>query len=109
MPFVSTTQNMPMNPREVAFNNLNEHFKEARHLNMRQLFEQDKDRFNRFSLQFEDILLDYSKNLISSETLSLLLELAKALLRQPCIEFGLTKQNHLKQLAFLGFQVGEQS
>jgi len=45
---------------------------------MRELFELDKDRFSRFSLQFQDILLDYSKNLISSETLSLLLELAKA-------------------------------
>ena len=45
---------------------------------MRELFEQDNDRFKRFSLQFQDILLDYSKNLISSETLKLLLELAKA-------------------------------
>jgi len=67
-----------MTPREAAFNNLQQHFGEARHLNMRRLFEQDEDRFERFSLQFQDILLDYSKNLISSETLSLLLELAKA-------------------------------
>jgi glucose-6-phosphate isomerase len=67
-----------MTPREIAFNNLSQHYDEARHLNMRRLFEQDSERFARFSLQFQDILLDYSKNLISSETLALLLELAKA-------------------------------
>ena len=67
-----------MHPREVAFNNLQQHFSDAKHLNMRKLFEQDKDRFKRFSLRFEDILLDYSKNLISAETMALLLELAKA-------------------------------
>jgi glucose-6-phosphate isomerase len=67
-----------MKPREIAFNNLKRHFEDARHLNMRQLFAEDSNRFDRFSLQFQDILLDYSKNLISAETLSLLLELAKA-------------------------------
>jgi glucose-6-phosphate isomerase len=67
-----------MTPREIAFNNLSQHYDEARHLNMRRLFEQDSERFAQFSLQFQDILLDYSKNLISSETLALLLELAKA-------------------------------
>ena len=67
-----------MTPREVAFNNLQQHFSDAKHLNMRQLFEQDQDRFKRFSLQFQDLLLDYSKNLISVETMTLLLELAKA-------------------------------
>ena len=67
-----------MNPREKAFNDLHQHFSEARRLNMRNLFEQDPDRFNRFSLQFEDILLDYSKNLITEETMALLLNLARA-------------------------------
>ncbi len=67
-----------MSTRETAFNKLQEHFEQARHLQMRDLFAQDGERFQRFSLQFEDVLLDYSKNLISSETLSLLLELARA-------------------------------
>jgi len=44
---------------------------------MRDLFQQDPDRFSRFSLQFEDILLDYSKNLIEEETLDLLVDLAR--------------------------------
>lgn len=67
-----------MGLREAAFNKLQEHFEQARYLKLRDLFAQDEDRFHRFSLQFEDVLLDYSKNLISSETLSLLLELARA-------------------------------
>lgn len=43
---------------------------------MRELFEEDHDRFKKFSLQFEDILVDYSKNIVNDETLKLLLELA---------------------------------
>ncbi len=43
---------------------------------MRQLFAQDPMRFEKFSLRFNDILVDYSKNLITSETLALLLDLA---------------------------------
>ena len=67
-----------MNPREIAFNDLQQHFNQARQLNMRALFERDADRFNRFSLQFENILLDYSKNLITEETMELLFKLAEA-------------------------------
>lgn len=44
---------------------------------MRQLFESDAGRFGAFSLQFEDILLDYSKNLVTGETLGLLRALAQ--------------------------------
>ena len=44
--------------------------------NLRELFAGDPDRFRRFSLQTCDLLLDYSKNRISEETLALLLELA---------------------------------
>lgn len=67
-----------MTPREIAFNDLQQHFSQARQLNLRSLFEQDPDRFDRFSLQFEDILLDYSKNLVTEQTMELLLNLAKA-------------------------------
>lgn len=44
---------------------------------MRDLFANDPQRFNRFSLKFNDILFDYSKNRITEETLSLLIELAE--------------------------------
>ena len=40
--------------------------------NLRQAFEQDPNRFNRFHVEFEDFLLDYSKNLIDDETMDLL-------------------------------------
>ncbi len=43
---------------------------------MRELFAEDPDRFQKFSLQFEDILVDYSKNILNEEALNLLLQLA---------------------------------
>lgn len=46
-------------------------------LHMRDLFAKDADRFNRFSLHQCDLLLDYSKNLLTDETLPLLTELAE--------------------------------
>ena len=67
-----------MTPREIAFTDLQRHFNDARNLNMRRLFEQDPARFDKFSLKFEDLLLDYSKNLITAETMELLLALAAA-------------------------------
>ncbi|HSA80480.1 MAG TPA: glucose-6-phosphate isomerase, partial [Geminicoccaceae bacterium] len=44
---------------------------------LRDLFARDPDRFARFSLRLDDLLLDYSKNRITDETLRLLLELAR--------------------------------
>ncbi|WP_423735176.1 glucose-6-phosphate isomerase [Chitinophaga caseinilytica] len=43
---------------------------------MRDLFAEDPDRFRKFSLQLEDILFDYSKNIITEGTMQLLQELA---------------------------------
>ena len=43
---------------------------------MKDMFAQDPDRFNKFSMTFEDILLDYSKNRITEETMDLLYKLA---------------------------------
>ncbi len=45
-------------------------------IQMRTLFSEDHERFNRYSLVFGDILFDFSKNLINAETLSHLFELA---------------------------------
>lgn len=44
---------------------------------LRTLFATDAGRFDRFSLRLEDLLLDYSKNLVTAETLGLLLDLAR--------------------------------
>ncbi len=43
---------------------------------MRDLFQQDGQRFDKFSLQFENLLLDYSKNRVTDKTMSLLRDLA---------------------------------
>ena len=53
------------------------HQREIAHLHMRDMFSADPARFEKFSLQFNDILLDYSKNRITEETLALLLQLAR--------------------------------
>ena len=45
---------------------------------MRELFATDPDRFAKFSASFGDILLDFSKNIVSAETLRLLGELVEA-------------------------------
>lgn len=44
---------------------------------LRQLFTEDKRRFDRFSLRFGDMLLDYSKNRATEETMRLLFDLAR--------------------------------
>jgi glucose-6-phosphate isomerase len=46
-------------------------------VHMRDLFEQDKKRFSKFSLEWDDILLDYSKNRITDDTLKHLFALAR--------------------------------
>lgn len=58
--------------RQLAF-----HYKTARNWQMKSLFDENPNRFNQFSLHFEDILVDYSKNIINDKTLNLLLKLAK--------------------------------
>ena len=60
-----------------AWRALTDHYHEICDQQMRDWFMQDPQRFERFSLRFEDILLDYSKNRITAETLGLLLDLAR--------------------------------
>ncbi len=59
-----------------VWNNLSKHYKKVKKLHMRDMFAEDPERFNKFSLQFNDILFDYSKNRITDETMDLLLKLA---------------------------------
>lgn len=46
-------------------------------IHMQELFEQDPERFRKFSILFNDIFLDYSKNRVNDETMALLMQLAK--------------------------------
>jgi glucose-6-phosphate isomerase len=45
---------------------------------MKELFAQDEQRFDRYALQLDGLLLDYAKNRITARTLELLQELAEA-------------------------------
>ena len=60
-----------------AWQALTDHFFEIRDRHMRELFAEDPGRFDRFSLRFGDLLLDFSKNRITEETFALLLDLAR--------------------------------
>jgi len=60
-----------------AWKRLSEHCNRMKAIHMRDLFEEDPARFSTFSIQFEDMLVDFSKNIMSEETLDLLLELAR--------------------------------
>lgn len=68
-----------INPTQTsAWKLLEAHYKTAQSFTLADLFANDDARFNQFSARFNDsLLLDYSKNLITSETMQLLLDLAK--------------------------------
>lgn len=60
-----------------AWKALSEHWLSIRDVHMRDLFDADPLRFEKFSVKFNDILLDFSKNRITEDTINLLTELAR--------------------------------
>lgn len=69
-----------------AWKNLQEHFETIKDLDVRNLFKIDTDRFSKFSIQDQELLLDFSKNKITDKTFSLLLELAHEVKLQESID-----------------------
>jgi glucose-6-phosphate isomerase len=61
----------------LAWKELEVHAREMASRHMKDLFAQNPDRFANLSQTFEDILVDYSKNIITQETLDLLFRLAE--------------------------------
>jgi glucose-6-phosphate isomerase len=59
-----------------SWERLTAHYELMKDLHMKDLFAEDPERFRKFSIRFNDILVDYSKNRISKETLKLLFGLA---------------------------------
>ena len=59
-----------------AWKNLQSHYEEAKKWQLKDLFKNDPGRFDKFSIRHGDILVDYSKNIITEKTLELLLQLA---------------------------------
>src|SRR5262245_22360068 len=60
-----------------AWKALLKHHETVHSLHMRELFASDPRRFEKFSLMACDLLLDYSKNRVTEETLRLLFDLAR--------------------------------
>ncbi len=63
--------------RSAVWQALMEHSDEMKQVHMRDLFAQDPQRFNRYSIEFNDLLYDFSKNLIDEKSMGLLLQLAE--------------------------------
>jgi glucose-6-phosphate isomerase len=86
-----------------AWQELVAHRQEMTAVQMRDLFATDPKRFERFSLQWDDLLFDYSKNRITETTMRLLVELAQQAGLAAGIEamFGGAKINNTEGRAVL--------
>ncbi|MDR6942558.1 glucose-6-phosphate isomerase [Mucilaginibacter pocheonensis] len=60
-----------------SYKYLTDHYIDIVSKSLKELFDTDSQRFKKYSVQFEDILLDYSKNRIDDQTIALLMQLAK--------------------------------
>lgn len=67
-----------INPTQTqSWKKLQKHFDEMQNASMQEMFKEDTSRTAKFNLQWNDFLIDYSKNIIKQDTVDLLLELAK--------------------------------
>ncbi len=62
--------------RTDAWKKLTEHYREMKSVRMEDLFREDVNRFKKFSYSVPEILCDFSKNIITEKTISLLISLA---------------------------------
>ncbi len=62
--------------KTAAWEKLAQHYKNTKDTDLKELFANDSGRGKDFTIQWNDFLFDFSKNRITKETLSLLLELA---------------------------------
>lgn len=60
-----------------AWQQLREHFAEMQYAQMQDMFAADGSRSERFHIQWNDFLVDYSKNIVNEKTMQLLQSLAK--------------------------------
>ncbi|MFN8253796.1 MAG: glucose-6-phosphate isomerase [Ferruginibacter sp.] len=59
-----------------AWQALQQHYTAMKAAHMKDMFASDSSRFSKYSISLNDILFDYSKNIITDQTVSLLLQLA---------------------------------
>ena len=60
----------------VAWQKLRAHFEKMEYVSMKEMFANDKQRAEKFNIEWHDFLVDFSKNKITEETIHLLVELA---------------------------------
>lgn len=86
-----------------SWRKLSAHYEKMKNIHMRNLFKSDKNRFDKFSLSFENIFVDYSKNIITEETMGLLFNLAEEAKLKDAIEkmFSGDKINETEKRAVL--------
>ena len=84
---------------------LKEHYNRIKGVQLRDLFASSPRRFDEFSIKFEDLLFDYSKNIITSETIELLIGLAEEQKLSEMIEkmFSGEKINNTENRAVMHF------
>jgi len=76
-----------INPaRTKSWEKLTAHFNQISSVHLKDLFLQDPGRADRYSIRFQDIFLDYSKNMITDETMNLLMTLAEEVDLKDAIE-----------------------
>lgn len=67
-----------INPTETnAWQQLKQHYEEMKTASIKKMFQEDRDRFSKFSASIENLVFDYSKNRINEKTIQLLLQLAE--------------------------------
>ncbi|MBT8181842.1 MAG: glucose-6-phosphate isomerase [Eudoraea sp.] len=69
-----------------AWKQLGENYKETESIHLKDLFAANKERATKFTLRFQEFLVDFSKNRITDKTLSLLIQLAEEVNLKDAIE-----------------------
>jgi glucose-6-phosphate isomerase len=69
-----------------AWKQLGENFKETESLHLKDLFATNRERATKFTLRFQEFIVDFSKNRITDKTLSLLIQLAEEVNLKDAIE-----------------------
>ena len=76
-----------------AWKKLDNHFAQMKNASMKEMFANDPSRAEKFNIQWNDFLVDYSKNIINQETLNLLQDLAKEVNLKSAIESYFSGKN----------------
>ena len=63
--------------QSTSWKNLENHHKKIQKIHMKDLFENDPNRFDKFHINFDTTLIDFSKHRVTDETIPLLLNLAR--------------------------------